>query len=122
MSDELPFVFNHKLLTNMKKLLLLTLVSMLLFACKVAEKEKRWLRCGELNTVRIDDDAEYHFSTDGIVRQDVEPYYVSIERSKKVSIPYLYVEQTKRSKWDEDYPARYKLVLPIGYKIETFND
>lgn len=88
---------------------------------------------GELNTIRIDDDAEYHFSTDYIVRKDIASYYVHIERSTKTSVPYLYIEEIRcptafckgggRQVWDEDFPnTKYKLLLPIGYKVEAFSD
>jgi hypothetical protein len=115
----------------MKNLLLILIIS--LTSCVYDEPECKYTNYGILTSVRIDDDAEYHFSTDYNAVHDVPTFEVIIER-KNADEPYLYIRQCRcpenkscdmfTNKWDEDMHSynKYKLLLPLNYKIDTFND
>ena len=89
--------------------------------------ESRCRYIGTLNTVRLDDDGEYHFSTNSEAYSDVSDIWVHIER-KDIDSPTLCKYESRRvlksgdgafSDWSG---SDYKIELPLNYKIETFDD
>ncbi len=111
----------------MKKLLLLAIVA--LSSCD--EPERRWIYQGDITTLRIDDDSEYHFSTDNLVESDVPKYMVHISR-KDILKPALYLQSERCPKgkicntcqedWQLVQNGDYLIELPKNYKVETFED
>ncbi len=91
--------------------------------------EEKWVYQGDITTFRIDDDGEYHFSTDNRTYNDESQYRVTIER-KDINKPELYTLHHKcpegkicsegTNEWREAY--KIKIILPNNYKIETFDD
>lgn len=106
----------------------LYLLAIVLFSCEVPKTEYRFYYVAHLTTLRIDD-GEYHFSTDNTVVHDQRNEQVWIERGSAV-YPELYIRQERQvgygdSTWSEvkgSYHAKYKIILPYDYKIETFDD
>lgn len=113
----------------MKKILIL-LTIILLQAC-FDEPDHKWICVGELTSIRVDDDGEYHFTTDYRTIHDEYKFSIIIQRDN-IDKPMLYVEQEKcpegkhcnsaHEDWREVQLTRYKFVLPYDYKIETFDD
>lgn len=104
----------------MKTLLLIAIVACL-SSCE--PPETRWSYYGKITSLRLDDDAEYHFSTDNFATSDVYRDYVQIQR-EGLSHPEIYIQQEK-TRWDEwiiNGKEEYLIKLPRDYKIETFND
>ena len=75
-----------------------------------------------VNSVRIDDDSEYHLilinNNTGVVKtaNDLNDYDLPV-RFGVIAKPY--VLETYR---ESPYYNKRELFLPIGYKIETFDD
>jgi hypothetical protein len=111
----------------MKKILFAFIL--LLQACQYEEPEYRWLFMGELTSIRVDDDAQYHFLTDYFAEHDVSANSVAIQRSNILK-PILHKqqyrcpEQKRCTKGNQDWldNYKYKVILPLNYKIETFDD
>lgn len=111
----------------MRKLLLAII---LLVANSCSEDVKyRWYHPERLNSFRIDDDSEYHFSTDYNAESDIFKSNVIIIR--KDTIPTVYYQQFKcgsgdcfktPKEWTDKPYGSYKIVIPENYVIETFND
>lgn len=116
----------------MKKLLVIILSILLLGSCRFDSRETRWKNYGVLNNVSLDDDGEYHFSTDHIVKNDVRSSSVLIERTVESNTAYLYLEEKRcptgkfcenmSNEWDPDVSPRYKLVIPATYQIKLITD
>lgn len=122
----------------MTKIFKIILLSLLVGGCSFDKPEYRFKCVGKLNSLRIDDDSEYHFSSDFRAIHDLRSYYLIIERDA-IKTPMLYVKEGKCPKgkfcneyqdyWKEvsefgdDFSfIKYKVVLPLDYKIETFDD
>lgn len=112
----------------MRNKLLFLLILPFLTSCD--EPEYKWFEEGEIRTLRIDDDSQYHFSTDDIVESDVSRFEISIERGN-YSTPILLRKyqrcpdgKTCNSATNEWRVIHYKwtIKLPNDYKIETFDD
>ncbi|WP_312390839.1 hypothetical protein [Chryseobacterium sp.] len=89
----------------------------------------RWKIQGALTSLRLDDDGEYHFSTDGTTKHDIHQFDVIIIRQD--TIPTLFYKEWKcgsgvcneaPDQWAEVNQSSYKIVIPKNYKIETFDD
>jgi len=112
----------------MINLLKTILISTVLFT-SCDKPERRWRYEGVLTSVRIDDDSEYHFTTDEVSEDDESKIWITIERSN-VSKPELWILEERcpdgktcneTHEWT-DVLSRWKFVLPNDYKIETFDD
>lgn len=108
------------------KRIITTLLLLTLFSC--GEVEYRYKEVGELTSLRIDDDSEYHFSTDNIVENDIFKDNIYIQRGSDK--PTLYIKQGRckngicnshNKEWKNERYS-WKIVLPYDYKIETFED
>lgn len=83
---------------------------------------------GNINSLRLDDDGEYHFFTDEDTYYDITPYQILIKR-KIIKTPKLFYLQEK-SNYSSDnkfYDVgfakhQYLIILPVNYEIQTFND
>lgn len=105
----------------MKNILIILIV--LFCSCNSKPQSKRLQFLGVITSLRIDDDSEYHFSTDYVTESDVDKYQVHIQR-ENIDKPILYISQVSMSdSWVDDlYGGGYIINLPINYKIETFDD
>ena len=56
--------------------------------------EERWKYQGDITTLRIDDDGEYHFSTDYDAFHDESHYTIKLER-QDIPNPQLYIKQNR---------------------------
>ena len=65
----------------MKKLIAI-LTIMLLFSC--TKPEYRWAYSGKLTSIRVDDDGEYHFTTDNVTEYDVHQFSITIQRNNVI--------------------------------------
>lgn len=91
--------------------------------------EERWNYQGDITTLRLDDDGEFHFSTDTEVYHDESHYHVLIARDD-IQVPKLYIKQNrypdgnffKEGGYEWQNLNEKKIVLPNNYKIETFDD
>ena len=111
----------------MKNKFLVLVFALSISSCDLLEE--RWTYKGDITTLRLDDDGEYHFSTDTEVYHDESHYRILIER-KDVENPKLYIKEHRcpdgnicsegTSEWQEI--GGKKIVLPLNYKIETFDD
>ncbi len=115
-------------INKMKKLLLLLFITVILTSCD--QPEYRWVSAGQLTSFRVDDDAEFHFTTDNLTENDVSPYIIVIKR-----IPGCQPEVFKRqirclgmcNHGNKDWTDcsrfdGYFIQIPPDYKIETFDD
>lgn len=101
-----------------------------IFLTSCDEPEYRWKEYGALTSLRIDDDSEYHFSTDNYVVNDMASIWVSIDRGNYQQ-PKLFLKEKRcpegkscssgGKEWSR-VPYRYLIQLPKDYKIETFDD
>lgn len=107
----------------------LSLISLLIILSCNSVKEFRWKPQGEITTIRIDDDSEYHFSTDYNIENDISKYNIQIVR--KDTIPSVFIKQIRCKSgicngsdqdWRDDQPESYKIIIPNNFKIETFDD
>jgi hypothetical protein len=105
---------------------IILILSIFLVSCDMGKDTKEYRYSGEITSLRIDDDGEYHFSTDNLVEHDVYKMRVDIERDNtnfpqllKVFIITNFKDGRQRE--HESY-GDYKIVLPYNYKIETFDD
>lgn len=108
---------------------ILILLTTMLFSCGKELKQLQYE--GEITSLRIDDDAEYHFSTDFLTESDVQKYKVVIIRTSTFA-PKLYrlyhkCEEGKtcmqaNDNWEIDQLGYWQIELPNDYKIETFDD
>ena len=120
-------IFKH----GIAKPMLSVVVFLLLISCS-NDISYRYVPTGNLTSLRIDDDSEYHFSTDNFIRNDVKKYNLLIIR--KDTIPTLFRKQYKcnsgicneaPNEWgfcSEIEEGFFKIVIPKNYKIETFDD
>ena len=90
--------------------------------------ESRWVSLGTINSVRLDDDGQYHFSTDLKAYNDVSNFRVYIKRIDSKT-GFLYKQEVREvctsGNWsDTEWKPSdiIKLELPKDYKIETFAD
>jgi hypothetical protein len=96
------------------------LIVLLLISCNTdkgysaREIEEEKIYNGIIQSIRIDDDSEYHFNTDNIVKDDVDSRYVTIVRDT-IDLPELY------NMWRPS-GCYWEVRLPNDYKIETFDD
>lgn len=111
----------------MEKILLL-LFMFILLSCN-EKYEYKYREMGNITSLRIDDDGQYHFSTDKITQCDISQFQILIKRDKKTKYPKLFYLQEKSNYSPEDEfidvgysDWQYLIKLPINYKIETFND
>ena len=106
------------------------IMAMMFIGC--GKPEFRWAYYGEITSFRLDDDSEYHFSTDIVVRSDIQDMRVTIYR-KNIKTPILYMREfrcpdgqtcnTAGKEWAITRGAEmYKIEIPMDYKIETFDD
>lgn len=114
------------------KNLLIAFASLLILQSCSKDISYRYVKSGKITSLRIDDDSEYHFSTDNIVKNDIKNSQIIIVR--KDTIPTLFKKQWKcnsgvcnsaTNEWDytsELDNGYYKIVLPLDYKIQTFDD
>lgn len=109
----------------MKKIILISIAT-LFMACNnttsIKESKVDW----ELQSLRVDDDSEYHFtaiSENGYVQSDDD---LDVEISiyyRNVTTPVVRVKKScseNNGCWYDKH--RYVVILPKGYKIETFED
>ena len=111
----------------MIKSILTTILASLLIGCgELPKNETRWFNYGVVTSLRIDDDSEYHFSTDRKAEHDVNNGEVVIIRKDTIPTLYIRLERCSPDSWciDDklDKSPVYKFVIPKDYNITTFND
>lgn len=90
---------------------------------KVTETEVVW----EISTIRVDDDSEYHFTaikeTGYVVTESDLDYEIAYIRHTNVNNPIIKVIK-KCGEWNGCWyeSDNYKIILPKGYRVETFED
>lgn len=115
----------------MKNLLTGILIIATLFLSSCDKPEYKYTEVGTITSLRIDDDGQYHFSTDNTVENDVSKHYVFINRGN-YDCPTLILKQERcpegktcestDENWSTYYPKTFKINLPNDFKIETFDD
>ena len=111
----------------MKNIIIIVTFILNFTSCDVPEE--KWVYHGNITTIRIDDDGEYHFSTDNRLFHDESQYKILIERKDSTN-PELYTLYHRcpegkicsegTNEWQEI--GKIKIILPNNYKIETFDD
>ncbi len=126
----------NKLRTPCRYLINAVLAAVLLVSCEgsIAWREKRGLikefdSDFVINSIRVDDDGEFHIvavSPSGNVKtmHDADiPYDIKIKYSNETKQPILRVHYSDRNQAGKYYEVGIpEAILPINYKIETFND
>jgi len=109
----------------MKKIIFILLI---LTGCKYKEPETKWFEY-EITNLRIDDDSEYHFTytnpRTGYVESEDDVYTVEVYRnniSKPIYRKLLQELTQSGKKYWVNTGTTPQIILPINYKIETFDD
>jgi len=111
----------------MKKIVIIASLSLFIFSC---EREYRYnSKPLELNSLRLDDDSEYHYNGDWGTENDVYSDYFVIERDSSLTKPLLYLVEVNEDNagWHGtnvggSSELKTKIVLPVDYVIPTFED